>query len=185
MKDENISYVACEGFAKLLVNHCPLENSERIIAHMLIAYLSSSGETSQTSKRLIGCLNSFFQIYKRLSRQCLRNLIGAFQPTLKFLLGKNSSLTALKRLAKLFYYLTDETKNLRQCLVLTILDEMFANIDDFYYVQKLIDVLLEFRIHQCDVDGSNVESLDRIQALIQLVIVIIPLLIKLQLFPKY
>lgn len=166
-KDEKIYYFTCEGFAKLLANRCALENRDKIIASLVIAYMTTttttiSDDEKATSgfsmnKKLLACLNAFLHLLKRVD---LVALVRSFLPTLKFLISKQASLETQRRLAKLFYFLTGETKNQRQTLMIDVMKEIFDNIDDYLYIQRLIEILIEFRVHQCDVCETDSRSVD-------------------------
>lgn len=125
------------------------------------------GSKSAVNKKLLACLNSFLHVFKKVN---LSALVGSFLPTLKFLISKQSNTNVLRRLAKLFYFLTSGTKNQRQALMLSLLREMFDNIDDYMYIQRMIEILIEFRIHQCDV--KNLQLLNDVYTQLQLILVV-------------
>lgn len=144
--------MACEGFAKLLLNNCRLENKTKILTNLLIVYLTSSN-TSNSNKKLLACLCSFFDHFKQ---QDAVSLIQSYLPSLRFLTLKQKGLQILKKCANFFYFITNDTISMRQILILQTIEEILRNFNDFYFVQRMIEVLLEFNVHQCDIDRSPV-----------------------------
>lgn len=162
-KDEKIFYLTCEGFAKLLANRCPLENRDKIIASLVIAYITTSRNgSSQVNKKLRACLNTFMHLFKRID---LVALVGSFLPTLKFLIAKHASMDVQRELGKLFYFLTADSKNQRPTLMNNLAREILENADDYMYIQRLIEILIEFRVHQCDVVEFDFDSVDLLRRL--------------------
>lgn len=161
--------MTCEGFCKLLANRCRLESREKIaVTYLLIAYTTTSRQEKPTpmAQKLLACLNSFFHVYKRVN---LAALVDSFLPTLKFLVLQQTSMNVMRHLAKFFYFLTGDTINQRQLLMLSVTREILDNIDDLMYIQRLIEVLVEFRVHQCDV--GSVQLLNQLYDHLQLILV--------------
>lgn len=181
-KDEKIHFIACEGFSKLLIKRCLPENTEKYVARLLITYMTlesggggGGGDEHQDleRKKLLSCLATFFRIYIRAGAG-RATLTNAFMPAFKYLVAKKTSLPVLRKFAKFFYTLSWRAgARMRQTLMENVLDEITASLDDFYHSQKLVDVLLEFQMHDSDVgnDGSDLEGLERILLQIQRIIV--------------
>ena len=166
-----------EGFAKLLVNKCAIPNPQICLSNLIINYISdevSTNKAHQTNlsdnenfndnsamnNRIKTCLGTFFEEFIKLNRGNLNELvIKSFVPTLKYAVHQRTNSLNKKKLSDFFYYLTFNTKGIRQILILKIMDEIFKDLSEFKLVNKWVDVLLELNIHQLDIDTEQSNEL--------------------------
>ena len=84
----------------------------------------------------------------------------------KFKLEKNASVSSLKKIATWFYDLAHGGKGLRQLMVESILDQVIQVLGDYCLIQKWMNILLEFEIHQCDVEEKNPAALEDLKRIL-------------------
>ena len=121
------------------------------------------------NQKLKSCLATFIKEFINKSKKNLNDIRKIFVPSLKFAINKNSASLSKKSISKFFYFLT--CKIVRQSIVSDILDEALKHSNDFKLVHNWIEILLEFNIHQTDIDTeANVDNMrsivDKINKLI-------------------
>ncbi len=109
------------------------------------------------NNKLKSCLCQFFESFTIASIQNRDAMSKMAIPMFKYCLDNSKQNIGLKKIVNFFYYFTSETKNKRQFVVIAILNQIMENLSDFNLLQKWIEVLIEFNIHQSDVEcDSNV-----------------------------
>lgn len=179
-KDPLCKYLACEGFCKLFLNNCSIPNKKNVLPKLVLTLfgeetsINSSVENTKMNSKLKACLCEFFNQFKLDKKfggkNTYRNIISlskTIRTVLIFLIKKNSSVSSLKRVANFYYYITSEIKNARLLIVSSILKEIATSFNNFYLVQKLIEILCEFNIHQSDLDlednrSNTMKALDQV-----------------------
>lgn len=166
--NDEIAFVAFEGFAKLLIFNCKLPNKQKVLTKMLLTYFSNENEDDEKARinrhRLKECLSCFFETYSRLNSNKMHELVKMFTPTSKLVLTKKMFNVNTKQMAKYFYSLTSGTTFMRQFIMSQIMDEIYLKLDDLNWIQKWIELLLEFELHQVNVveNVSNKNILEKL-----------------------
>jgi hypothetical protein len=175
--DKNVRFIAFEGFAKLLLNKCWIPNSHVIFSKLIITYISevepeTTSQKQQTQQedhiQLKPCLSTFFRVYIEQNKEKLDDLVQfSFMPTLKYAVNKNSSGFNKRKISDFIYYLTFNTKRgIRQLLMTKILEEIYKDLNEFKLINRWIEVLLEFNVHQLDIDQDNLKELDSLNKIV-------------------
>jgi hypothetical protein len=149
LSNNEIRFIAHEGFAKLLLNKVISNNV--ILSKLLIAYVTVGDE----NKKLKSCLYSFFGLYAKMD---VTNLCRIVFPTIQgYLTQYPNKIEVAKSISSLIYFLTGGVKNVRQRIIHLIVKEMSNKINDYSAQQRWIEILLEFKIHynNIEIDDKN------------------------------
>jgi hypothetical protein len=166
--NSEIAFVAFEGFAKLLIFNCKLPNKQRVLTKMLLAYFSNQIEDAERARsndqRLKECLSCFFETYSRLNSNNMYEMVKLFTSTSKLVLLKKMFIVNVKQMAKYFYSLTSGIALMRQIIMSQIMDEIYVKLDDLNWIQKWIELFLEFELHQANIvaNMSNKNILEKL-----------------------
>ncbi len=139
---------------------------------ILIYHLEIDVKDSNNEK-VLSCLSHFFQLFVQ-KIQNLNLLVKIFVPLVNYSFKKSYSMQFMRKIASFFYYLTSgftlsdkeekKTNNTRLFLIDSILDEICkTKFNDYFNVQKWIEILIEFNVHQFDVcdDEKEIDDLLR------------------------
>lgn len=149
------------------MNNIQVPSRSLLLSKLVLAYFRCDRETNADLevKQLKACLGEFFIQFKKdhvhNGVYFYRNsvlLSKTIKIVIKYLIRKNLSINDLKYVAKFYYYLSSDCKNTRLIIINLILDETLKA--NYYLMQKLIDILIEFTVHESDVDDTSKKYLN-------------------------
>ncbi len=120
---------------------------------LLLAYFRRPTQTNDlentSDNKLKACLSAFFDNY---TDDCFFELTV---PLLKIALNEPKWNMSLRSIAKFFYFHSTKTKNQPLLVMSLILDQINNDINNYPVNTKWIELLLEFNIHQSDLDSMD------------------------------
>ena len=145
--------MSLEGFAKLLMCGWMFEGRTAILSKMLVAYFSSdAADQSSSRQREKSLLCSFFDVFTAASAKHVAELVGLFVPTARYLLDKSDcSKCNVRSMANYVYYTVCSRERFSLDILSALLAQVTAHVHNFNRMQKWIDILLEFNVHQANV----------------------------------
>jgi hypothetical protein len=103
-------------------------------------------------------LSYFFESY--FKKYAKSNILDIAIPTFKYLINKRQ--VDFKKSASFIYYLISDTIDLPMIIINSILDEIILkeNFDNYNLISKWIIILLEFNVHQFNLDQEKITISD-------------------------
>ena len=157
--------MAHQGFAKLLILRPELvNNKKKILFRILCSYFAEEHKDSNDNLikidlNLKSCLCTFLDIFYRLNYGNKQELSSLAIPLLELAFDVHYAFN-LKKIANFFYYITrNELSMERLSIINFIIDRVIQNFNDFYKMQRWIEILLEFNIHQSNLDSSESKNI--------------------------
>lgn len=115
----------------------------------------------QSDKKLKSCLIAFFHAYTGESVSNRDEFSKLAMPVFKLAIEEyHRERVNLRKLASFFYFFTQNTQNKRQLILKSILNEISMHINDYKRIVKWIEVILEFNLHECDLDEETDRSVN-------------------------
>lgn len=175
----DIKFIAYEGFSKLLVNKANIPNKPMILLKLLTRYFCEtddemSDEELEFDAKLKSLLCTFFEAYTSVDEENLTDLSQLALPMLRISIEEPQLKMRVRKVAKFFYFYSYGTHNKRQAIINSILNQVRINYNDYKRAVKWIEIMLEFNVHQSDINSDRVkfsvallnEILDKLDGLI-------------------